>query len=142
MRDIELCQNKGLALPLRQSIPTWDTHDTVALLYSFPCGHWMMYISPMALHWINLVLSLGWGKNTWVFVLLVLQGLGAWKSKEKGGMSMIYRTKWDPLPPNLMILYEKTFWKILEECWWNMEWEWYVVTLTTMFVCWNQLSLC
>ena len=46
-------------------------HVDVVALYRRFSGHWMMYIRPYLSHWMNLVLSVGWGKYTWLLGLFV-----------------------------------------------------------------------
>lgn len=42
-------------------VVTGWAHWVTEGLYSLPAGHWMMYISPSLVHWMNLAASWGWG---------------------------------------------------------------------------------
>ena len=44
---------------------------------------WMMYMRPYLSHWMNLELSMGWGKYTWLLGLFV-QGFGTFLNASVG----------------------------------------------------------
>lgn len=50
----------GLGEILTVVVTGW-AHWVTEGLYSLPAGHWMMYISPSLVHWMNLAASWGWG---------------------------------------------------------------------------------